>query len=248
MIRKKLATILLLSILGVTTVAVGVVGYKTIINLKNIVEEKEKSIVTLKEIKTDLELRITTLKEENTSLSQELEQVNEEVISTKKQIDDLQKVIEEMNKSVTFNPGDVRITSGATEYHLKKALLGTSLHSLAGAFVQAEREYGVNAYFLASIVALESGWGESARANNGSNNLTGYAVYSDHSEGTYFSSKEECIMATARLLKNDYLNPEGEHFGGGYTSYNINLKYSADTNWCNKVENITYTLLELSNK
>lgn len=248
MLKKKLATLMLLSILGVSTVAVGVKGYNNLNTLKDIIKEKETSIKTLEEEKAKLDKEIVVLKGLNTSLSFKLTEVNEEIEANKKQVEELQKVIDEMNKEVTFNSGDVRITSGATEYHLKKALLGTSLHSLAGAFVQAEREYGVNAYFLASIVALESGWGDSPRANNGSNNLTGYAVYSDHSEGTYFSSKEECIMETARLLKEDYLTSGGKYFSDGYSSYHINIKYSADTNWCNKVENITYTLLELSNK
>lgn len=253
--RKKLATIVLLSMLGITNVATLIVGNKNVSTYNDLISSKESIIKQLNTVKEDLEQQlinaenqITDTEKEKDSLQQELNKVLEGLKDTKEQVEKLQNVIDEMNKAVTFNSGDVRITSGATEYHLKKALLGTSLYSLAGAFVQAEQNYGINAYFLASIVALESGWGESERANNGSNNLTGYAVYSDHSPGKYFSSKEECVFETARLLTEDYLTPNGIYFSDGYSSYHVNIKYSEDTNWCNKVEDITYTLLELSNK
>lgn len=187
---------------------------------------------------------------------EELNKANEKVVDDysstikdlQEQLKTLQEVIDEMNKSVTFNDGDVRITSGATEYHLRKALSGTELYSLASAFVQAEKEYNINAYFIAGIVALESNWGRSERAMNGSNNLTGYAVYDDYSTGTYFSSKEECVLRTARLIAEDYINPNGIYHQNGYSTYHINIKYSADEDWCYKVSDIAYTLVEKSNK
>lgn len=55
---------------------------------------------------------------------------------------------------------------------------GSKIIASASAFVEAEKKYGVNAFFMAGIVALESGFATSRRAIE-DNNLTGYEVYSD---------------------------------------------------------------------
>ena len=99
-------------------------------------------------------------------------------------------------------------------------LKGTKLEGIEQALLNAEKEYNVNAIFLTSIVANESGWGTSKRAQT-QNNLTGYAVYHDLSRGTTFSSKDQCIYGTAKLLANNYLNPNGKYYNGT-SIYDVN--------------------------
>lgn len=144
-------------------------------------------------------------------------------------------------QSVTFNSNNLRTLSGVTTSELRHLLKGTSMESLAGAFVDAEKTYKINAFALCGLVAVESGWNTSARAR-GQNNLTGYAVYSDSSAGKTFSSPYECIMATARLLDKHYLNENGIYHNG-YSTYSLNIKYSADEKWHSKINSIANDLL-----
>lgn len=187
---------------------------------------------------------------------QEKKELNNIVDDLKKQLKDttedntnLQKQINSMMKDVSFNPLDVTQLSGATEYHMMKALKGNGDNMLeyAHAFVQAEKEYGVNAYFIASIVAEESGWGGSPRASDGTNNITGHAVYSRASRGTTFDSKEACVLETARLIKEDYINPKGMWWNDGYSIAKINHYYSANDEWKHNVTSIAQSLVSKSN-
>ena len=89
-------------------------------------------------------------------------------------------------------------------------------------------------------MATESAWGESNRAVN-DNNMTGYAVYNDHSRGVVFNSKEECILRTAQLLKEDYIPKDSKHSTGA-NIWSINKVYSADTNWANTISSIANDL------
>lgn len=85
-------------------------------------------------------------------------------------------------EGVTYLRENVKVISGITEEEMKEVLLKTkgskTMMHLANAFVDAEKKYGVNAFFMAGIVALESGFATSRRALE-DNNLTGYEVYSD---------------------------------------------------------------------
>lgn len=234
-------TILIASITGCVTTSV----YSGVIikRLSKDVESKTKEIKSIK-------LQSKFEKEELTTQIEELRTSNEDLetrIGELRSVNEiLEQTIKSMEDEVSFNPNDISETSGATEYHLNKALQGTNLQTLAPVLVKAEKEYNINAYVLASIVALESSWGNSERANNGSNNLTGYAVYSNVSRGTHFSSWEECVIATAKLLRNDYLNLEGQHHNGTSIT-SINKKYSADPEWSSKVTSIANNLIKKSN-
>lgn len=152
------------------------------------------------------------------------------------------------NKTITsstdtgnFNPNDVTEKSNISVRGMESMLEGKATQSLAYAFVNAERTYGVNAIILASIVGLESGHGTSERANNGSNNLTGHAVYNNNSRGSQFDSWDDCVYATAILLKNNYLS-EGGTFFNGKSIWAINQKYSTTKEWGNRIINIANEL------
>lgn len=123
----------------------------------------------------------------------------------------------------------------------------TEMSELAWAIVDAENETGINSLFLTALIAQESAWNKSYRAIN-QNNVTGYSVYNSYAEGSYFNSKYDCIMETARWLKAEYLSPDGKHFYG-YTSYHVNIDYcltedgsASDFNWSKSVNNIAKTV------
>lgn len=136
-------------------------------------------------------------------------------------------------ESVTFDAYDVTHKSYVTEQELKEVLLnvngGDGLAPYASYFVEAEKLYGINAFFITAIAAQESGWGKKA-AGNGTN-LTGYAVYTRHHTGkTFEGGVRENILATAKLIAEDYANPEGRYYTkwDGYTGksiFEINQKY-----------------------
>lgn len=88
----------------------------------------------------------------------------------------------------------------------------------------------------------------SSRAIN-DNNLTGYAVYEDTSEGETFTSKERCIMETAKLLKTQYLDSTGAYFYG-LSIYDVNNKYSQkngepNLEWNTTINNIAFNILNV---
>lgn len=142
--------------------------------------------------------------------------------------------------SPKFKPDDLTYKSNLTYDQLYAILKGSNLEDLTDAFIDAEKEYGVNALGLAGLVAVESGWNSSDRSEY-QNNLTGYAVYSDSSEGKYFESKYDCVMHTAKLLKEDYLNPKGQ-WHTGYSIDSVNTNYSSDDDWSSKITTIASKL------
>ena len=121
------------------------------------------------------------------------------------------KVEEERNKqmielsrkeNVGYNYYNLLEPSGITHGEMYSILYDTGMEDVAWTIVQCEIDFGVNAIILASLIAEESGWGNSSRAVN-QNNLSGYAVYSDNSIGAIFDTRDDSVVATARLLKYD---------------------------------------------
>lgn len=150
--------------------------------------------------------------------------------------DKLQDSMNILLESPVFNPSDITIPSHAHIHQIRYALQDTELVDLASTFLEAEKIYNVNAFFLIGLVCLESSYGRSDRAIY-DNNLSGYAVYNDNSVGKKFVSKEASILETARLISEDYV-PEGAKYYTGKCIYQINQMYSADPNWASKIVNI----------
>lgn len=162
-----------------------------------------------------------------------------------------QKHINNINRKVVYNPYNINIISNANSLHMKRALKGTSMESLSDYLIEAEKVYNVNAFFLAGLVANESGWNTSYRAKS-QNNVTGHRVYTSLSRGSSFDSKEECIMKTAQMLRQNYLDTDGEHYNG-LSIWNINLKYCQKSNkpnmqWSETINSIAYRLVDRANK
>ena len=102
---------------------------------------------------------------------------------------------------------DITEPCGLTEEELEERLKH-DLKQYAGAFLQAEEDYEINACFLASIAALESGWG---RNQFRPNNIFGFG-------NTEFESVERCIDYVSWYLKKHYIREDGGYYRGGTIS------------------------------
>jgi beta-N-acetylglucosaminidase len=188
------------------------------------------------------EMQETILNTDNTNKDllnkiKELESTNETLKGENKQLKELTDKILNLPQ---WDAQNVTSASNVSEVGLGIALKDTGLEGLESAFIKAEATYGINAIFLTSLVAQESGWGNSSRAKR-QNNLSGYAVYSDSSAGKTFSSKTESILVTAELLRENYVNE------GLYSISSINNKYSADEDWDKGIHSIASDLVVKAN-
>jgi hypothetical protein len=102
------------------------------------------------------------------------------------------------------------------------------LKPLAKTFLEAEEKFKINACFLASVSALESGWG---RYHFIENNIFGFGRKT-------FESKEECILFVAEYLRKNYLNEDGKYFRGGTISAIGKIWCPDDGTWVRLVTGI----------
>lgn len=156
--------------------------------------------------------------------------------------------------NVSYSRENVTSISHVTKSEMREVILNTtgakSMVNLSDTFVEVEEKYGVNAFFMAGIVALESGFATSRRAVE-DNNLTGYEVYSDNSEGKLFPSQKESILQTARHLSENYLK-EGAPYYKGLSVDAIQVNYcpdeDVDKNWEGKVNELSCSFLDTYEK
>lgn len=125
----------------------------------------------------------------------------------------------------------------------RQMLKGTNLEQIAEALVECEELYSVNGLFMASLAALESGYGTSNMAIT-KNNITGFQAYDNATHmAKSFSSYSDCILHTAKHLSDNYLNEGGKYYNG-YTLSGVNVKYSSSDEWGNKINNIMISMIE----
>lgn len=224
--------------------------YSVGVDNKRIGDELNEFKTTTEQLQQDQEAKeqiIKGLEEHLDKAKEETNKLMEETDKLKKEYDTLeQKYLEEITP-VSYNPNNLWSKSNATVNDMTVALKGTGLESVASYYVEAEKIWGVNAIFLASLTAEESAWGRSSRAVN-QNNLSGYAVYSAGAEGKTFGSKKESIMATAELICNSYLKTTGAYHNGT-SIYSVNIRYCPDDggNWGNNINSIAYSLVSKIN-
>lgn len=197
--------------------------------------------IQLEEIKTSL----NKSEEENRELKEQIEELDksnndlkEELENTTEEYNRVNDLYQKELQSVNFNEDNLLEKSNITSNKLRVVLKNTGLQGLEEAYIEAEKEYGVNAIFLVALTAEESGWGRSNRAIS-QNNLSGFAVYSSGSKGATFSSKTNNILETAKLLKNQYLTAGGSYYSG-LSIYSVNSKYCPDDGgkWANNISSI----------
>ena len=120
------------------------------------------------------------------------------------------------------------------EETLAKAFKNTKMQGLEKYFIQAEKETGINALYLAGLAVHESGWNTSKFAEK-RNNLFGWQAYDNDLDKTkYFESKGECILFVANKIKTLYLTENGM-FHSGYTMESISSRYASDKEHSKKV-------------
>ena len=179
------------------------------------------------------------------ALEQERQRVEELIAIKQAEIDSV--IAENSRKNnATFNAYDVTQVTGLTANELYQTLSGFKngvLAKFAWVLKDCEDIYGINAFFLAALIAQESGWVTSDRALY-QNNLTGHAVYNNAAAGTTFNSQEESIYNTAKLLRNNYLTQGGSNYHGT-SIWNVNTDYcltqdssSTDYNWSSNISSI----------
>lgn len=158
---------------------------------------------------------------------------------------------DELLASLNFDM-DLAKPSGLTLDQFRKVLYGNSadtqsvIASNAEYFYYAEKQYGINGIYLASMAIHEGGWGTSKIAND-KKNLFGYGAYDSNPYGGSFSfaTYAEGIDLVARVLVKNYLNPKGTEiydgqiasgmFYNGPTLTGVNTRYASDKNWANAV-------------
>ena len=196
------------------------------------------TIATLAVLNTGVNCNVYSCSELFTSNFITYSNVNYNSLNTLTDIYNQKKIESDRKKMVVFNANDITELSNANYEQILEMLNGTNLVKVAGTFLEAEQEYGINAIALMSIASLESSYGNSCRALE-DNNLTGYAVYTDLSAGRNFSSWEKCIFETAKLISSDYINSKGKwHTGTGKNLYDINDNYSKNSRWASQIEQI----------
>lgn len=152
-------------------------------------------------------------------------------------------VIQCKTNNPSYNPSDITQVSNASYSYVYDMLEGTRLQAWTPYFIKGEEKYHINLFLVVGIVAEESGWGKSPRANNGSFNLTGHGVPKNSSKGSQFNSYEECIYETFRLISEDYIQPNGKYHCGGKSIYNVNDVYSANKLWSSNINSIVSNLM-----
>ncbi len=184
------------------------------------------------------------LKEDVENVTTEIELMRDAAKEQRKKLRAIRKkkkkVVQYVN--IIFDSKNIFLPSNVDKKSLNYALAGTGMESLAGAFLAAEEEYGVNAVALAGIAAHESAWGNSKRARV-DNNLTGFGVYSSSSRGINGRTKTDNILATARCLATRYAEP-GQPYFHGSGLLGVNKSYAASTTWASRVEDCSITIMK----
>lgn len=131
---------------------------------------------------------------------------------------------------------DLRSESGLTAAEIDAYLASrTSLPALGGAFVAAERAYGVNARYLVAHAVHETGRGASELATTYHNLFGWNAVDADPGAATRYPNDAACIDEVARAISGMYLTPGGRWWSGAPTLRAMNVRYASDPAWASKV-------------
>ena len=185
--------------------------------------------------------------DKNSQLSDTIADLEAQLSDIANELDALKEekaAFEEQHKDcrppIGYSKDNVLIPSNLTGEELALGLQG-NLKSYAQCFVEMEEEYGINAIFLSSIAALESGWCSTNIALK-NNNLFGLKK-TNGSGFQKFSSKEDSIKAVSQILKNSYLTESGSNYNG-LSITAINIKYCEQKTWAGKVDTIANGIIE----
>ena len=138
---------------------------------------------------------------------------------------------------------DVRVSSGASATDIDSRLAGTGLEGLGTSFVEAEKKYNVNAWFLAGLAIHESGYGSSKIATE-KNNVFGFQAYdaSPYASARTFNTKAEGVDTVAKYISENYLTSGGKYYNG-VSIDGIGKRYATDPNWSTAIKKHMANLL-----
>jgi beta-N-acetylglucosaminidase len=198
------------------------------------IEEAEELIDIYEEDLDEYRNLLDAEKDKNAQLSTTIEELQGKLTALESDLAALKEEHQDCRRPIVYNSKNVLEPSNVTAEELKSGLLH-NLRGYAKYFVEAEKKYGVNAIFLASIAALESGWGRSKLAVN-NNNLFGYKNAGGKGYRK-FDSVGDCINLIARNLKSGYLTKGGKYYNGVSVEA-INIKYCETKTWTGKINTI----------
>jgi beta-N-acetylglucosaminidase len=225
---------------------------------EGIINGYEIEIEELNEIINNLENELKNNKElsseTETNLNQEIKELTAELEVKENLISQIQAPYDELHITTQsrLNPDsssaadytytstmDLRTPASCTVYEIDSFLQGTGMEGLGQYYIDAQRNYGVNAIFLMCKDIIESGWGESQIATD-KNNLSGYNAIDENPYyyATTFESKAECIDTVSKSISENYLSENGKFFRG-YDLYAINEIYAQNgtTLWVETIAN-----------
>ena len=243
MIRNTIAMMLAIVLSGSTIVGASINNVQTETNVLR--TASVDAVEEVSSLQTNSQKLINLTATMHLALAEEKQRI-EEMIAIKQAEND--SIIADNNRknNATFNAYDVTQVTGLTANELYQTLSGFKkgvLAKFAWVLKDCEDIYGFNAFFLAALIAQESGWVTSYRAIH-QNNLTGHAVYNNAAAGTTFNSQEESIYNTAKLLRNNYLTKGGSNYHGT-SIWNVNTDYcltldssATDYNWSTNISSI----------
>ena len=210
-------------------------------------EAQEQTIAGYKEELAEYQSLLDTEIDKNAELTDTIDALKSQLSDIEDELHILEQeknTFEEAHKDcrppIGYSQDNVLTPSNITAEELSSGLL-YDLKRYAGCFVEMEKEYGVNAIFLASVAALESGWCRTDIAVN-NNNLFGYKNPSGNGF-RYFSSKEDSIVTVAKHLKTNYLT-EGAPYYNGLSIKGINVKYCEQKDWYKKIDMIAAGIID----
>lgn len=116
-----------------------------------------------------------------------------------------------------------------TSEQLENGLL-YELKPLAETFVEIEEDYGINSALYASVVALESGWGQSYLSDT-NNNVTSLMDASSPNRYKKYESKKDCLYDMAENLSENYLRQNSKYFGGSPAIDDVACYYLIGKPW-----------------
>lgn len=127
------------------------------------------------------------------------------------------------------------ITQNEMQYYLIKkkgtSIKTNNLYKMIPAFLEVQKEYGINAQFMFAHAIWETGWGSSLISQY-KNNFFGYQAY-DSAPFTcalYFPTGQAGLEYYADAIYNKYLKA-GAIYNNGVSVAGMNTKYATDQNW-----------------
>lgn len=176
---------------------------------------------------------VIPMKEMQIQTAKVVEEIQEIIPEIAEEITQEEKEIIQENLEISFEM-NLLTPSNVSVETLEKMFANTKMAGLGQYFVNAEKETGINALYLAGLACHESGWNTSDFAKT-RNNLFGWQAYDSNLNATKkFASKEECIMFVADKIKVLYLEENGM-FHSGYTISSISKRYASDKQHAEKV-------------